>query len=412
MIETAHFDMKAPPLRQKNYLRILTWILSFPVVWLRRLRIIKTNMKDLKPPYLLLCTHMSFIDFMVTTACIFPRRANYVVAIDGFIGRETLLRKVGCICKRKFTNDIQLVMNLRKVIKNKDVLVIYPEARYSLTGTNACLPESLGKLARLLKVPVVILKMHGNHINSPVWNLKKRNIRLTAEMAQIIDQEQIASLPAQTISKMINDAFWYDEYLWQKENNIVVRYKHRAEGLHRVLYQCIHCGAEYRMDSDGDTLFCSHCGTKWKMSKLGELVQKEDGERRHIPDWYEYLRENVRREIDAGTYCMETDAVVESLPNAKGYIPLGEGKLRHDMHGFTLEGVFNGEPFKLKKEPLSMYSCHIEYDYMGKGDCIDLSTLTDTYYIYPKSRDCSVTKIALATEELYKLFKLEARAAK
>ena len=49
----------------------------------------------------------------------------------------------------------------------------------------------------------------------------------------------------------------------------------------------------------------------------------------------------------------------------------------------------------------SMYSCHIEYDYFGKGDCIDLSTLEDTYYIYPQGDDFSVTKIALATEELY-----------
>jgi F420-0:gamma-glutamyl ligase len=50
-----------------------------------------------------------------------------------------------------------------------------------------------------------------------------------------------------------------------------------------------------------------------------------------------------------------------------------------------------------------MYSCHIEYDYMGKGDCIDLSTLDDTYYIYPKIKDWSATKISLAVEEMYGL---------
>ena len=48
-----------------------------------------------------------------------------------------------------------------------------------------------------------------------------------------------------------------------------------------------------------------------------------------------------------------------------------------------------------------MYSCHIEYDYFKKGDCIDLSTLDDTYYLFPKGKDFSVTKIALATEELF-----------
>ena len=58
--------------------------------------------------------------------------ANYVVAIDGFIKREWLLRSLGCICKRKFTNDTNLIKNLKRVIDMGNVAVIYPEARYSL----------------------------------------------------------------------------------------------------------------------------------------------------------------------------------------------------------------------------------------------------------------------------------------
>ncbi len=74
------------------------------------------------------------------------------------------------------------------------------------------------------------------------------------------------------------------------------------------------------------------------------------------------------------------------------------------MKGFYLEGNFDGKSFELSKEPLSMYSCHIEYDYFNKGDCIDLSTLDDTYYIYPQSKLFAVTKISLATEELFKFY--------
>ncbi len=48
-----------------------------------------------------------------------------------------------------------------------------------------------------------------------------------------------------------------------------------------------------------------------------------------------------------------------------------------------------------------MYSCHIEFEYLMKGDCIDLSTLDDTYYLFPQGSAFSVTKIALATEELF-----------
>ena len=53
-----------------------------------------------------------------------------------------------------------------------------------------------------------------------------------------------------------------------------------------------------------------------------------------------------------------------------------------------------------------MYSVHIEYQYLFKhGDCVDLNTLEDTWYTYPQGRDFAVTKMALATEELYYHFR-------
>ena len=146
------FDMKAPPVRTKWYLRPLTYILSAPDVKKHKCIITKTGTEGLKPPFVLLCNHNAFMDFKVATKAIYPWRANYVVAIDGFIGREKLLRNVGCICKRKFTNDTTLIRQLVRTIKHGDVAVIYPEARYSLCGTTAVLPESLGKLCKLLDV--------------------------------------------------------------------------------------------------------------------------------------------------------------------------------------------------------------------------------------------------------------------
>jgi hypothetical protein len=69
------------------------------------------------------------------------------------------------------------------------------------------------------------------------------------------------------------------------------------------------------------------------------------------------------------------------------------------MTGFTLETEQDGT---VHIPAQNQYSCHIEYEYLGKyGDCIDLNTPTDTYYIYPEDCEFSVTKIALATEELF-----------
>ncbi|MDD4212130.1 MAG: hypothetical protein PHY42_01880 [Bacilli bacterium] len=399
------YDMVKKPMRQRWYLRPLTWLLSYPEVNKHHLKVLKTNMEGLKPPYILLCTHHAFIDFKVTTAALFPYPANYVVAIDGFINREGLLRNVGCICKRKFTNDITLVKQIKYALEvNKTVVAIYPEARYSLVGTTAILPNSLGKMVRLFKYPVVVLNMHGDYLQQPVWNLAKRKLPIAADMTQIITQEEILNLSVDEINHRISKAFEYDEYQWQKDNNIHVDFSERAKGLHQVLYQCPHCKVEHEMDSRGDELWCNHCHKVWKMDTLGELHAVEgETEFSHIPDWYEFERSEVRKQIEAGTYHFEDRVIVDALPNAKGYIRLGEGQLTHDMNGFHLFGFFDDQDYSLHKEPLSMYSAHIEYDYLGKGDCIDLSTLEDTFYIYPLTKKNVVTKLHFATEELYKI---------
>lgn len=398
------FDMKKPPVRQRWYLRPLTWVGSFPAVWARRLKINRVGVNDLKPPYLLLCTHMAFIDFKVTTAAIFPHRANYVVAIDGFIGREWLLRNVGAICKRKFTNDLLMIKHIRQVIRNGDILALYPEARYSQIGTTAVLPDSLGKLVRLLKVPVAMLNMHGNYLQSPCWNLRKRKIRLEADFTRIITAEEAISLPVAELNERIRKAFVYDEYRWQQHNKIRIDHPDNARGLHKVLYQCPACLTEFEMDSAGTQIWCRHCGKRWNLLPGGTLAAKKgETEFSHPPDWYAFQRSQVRQQIENGTYSLSDTVDVDALPNARGYINIGRGRLTHDMNGFVLEtdGKDGHPPVHLAKAPVSLYSCHIEYNYDQRGDCIDLSTLDNTYYIYPLNLKNCVTKIAMATEELY-----------
>ena len=396
------FDMKKPPFRQ--HLRPLIWLLCAPSLLLHRSRLTKINMEGVKPPYLLLCNHNAFMDFKVASFATFPHRVNYVVAIDGYLKREWLLRWIGCICKRKFTRDTVLVRQLRQVVRRGDIAAIYPEARYSLCGTTAVLPASLGKLAKLLNVPVVTLICHGHHVNSPFWNLPDHGVRGTqAEMTCLLTAEEVRSLSHQEIMAAIEKAFRYDDYQWQKDNGKRIAYPKRANGLHKVLYQCACCGTEYHMRGEGTVLTCGACGKQWEMTELGELRALEgETEFSHIPDWYEWERANVRREVEAGTYRFRCSARVDALPNPRGYIDLGMAELTHDMEGFRLTGSYRGEDYKLEIPASELYSCHIEYDYLGKyGDCVDLNTLQDTLYIYPKDCDFSVTKLALATEELY-----------
>ena len=403
------FDMTLKPRKTLDVLMPVIRALSVPDVKKHGGILEDLRPADLRPPYILLSNHNAFMDFKVMSDAIWPNKANYVVAIDGFLGREKLLRDVGCICKRKFTNDILLVRQIKRSLHDlKNICVIFPEARYSLCGTTAVLPESLGQLCRMMKVPVVMLTCHGHHVNSPFWDsAHDRGVNpIEAKIEVLFTPEELAEKTANEINERLVEAFRYDDFAWQKEKGIKVTYPKRAEGLHKVLYQCPECGAEYRMASENDRLFCRACGKGWRMTELGEL-EAEDGNTRfsHIPDWYEWERENVRREVREGTYSSgELPVHVKSLPKNK-FIDLGEGTLVHDGEGFRVKGVdFDGDPFEMIKPVPSMYSCHIEYDYLGKyGDNVDLNTLEDTWYIHPTCPEdrYSVTKMALAAEELY-----------
>jgi len=222
-------------------------------------------------------------------------------------------------------------------------------------------------------------------------------------MTQLFTADELADAPTEEINERIGQAFTYDDYLWQRLRGVRTPYKKRAEGLDKVLYQCPACGAEYRMYSQGVQLRCTACGKSWTMDELGTLSADEgETEFAHIPDWYEWERGNVRKEIENGTYAAKCPVHVESLPNADGYVHLGEGTLTHDQNGFLVRVNGPYGEFEMKKPVPSLYSSHIEYNYLGKyGDCIDLNTLEDTWYCYPYDCEFSVTKFALATEELY-----------
>jgi len=400
------YDMTRRPNRQWNVLRPITWSLSYPDCITHKAIINKDEMPEsIKPPYFLLCNHNAFIDFKVMTKAIFPHRANYVVAIDGFIGRGWLLRAVGCICNRKFARSVNLVKNMIYAKDNGDIVVLFPEARYSLCGTPAPLPKSLGKMVKMMKVPVVSLILHGHHINSPFWNTGNRGVKpVESEMKLLFTPEETQSLTVDEINDKIVETFQYDDYAWQKEKNIKVKKKTRAEGLHKVLYQCPACRVEYKMSSKGATLSCNNCGKNWDMSELGELkAQAGETEFTHIPDWYNWECENVRKEIQDGTYSFQTKVRIESLPNDKRFIVFDErGTLSHNMDGFKLTGSYKNEPYDITWPVSTMHACHIEYDYMGRGDCVDLNTTEDTLYLFPEEGDFAVTKISIATEELFK----------
>lgn len=192
------------PIRQPWYLMLLIWVLSKLALMGKKFKIEKINMKGLKPPYMILSTHNHFIDFELTALGTFPHRVNNVVNIDGYYQRPWLMEWIGAICTRKFTNDMHLIRSIKKVLMRGDILCMYPEARYSPCGTDSFLPDSLGRLVKMCKVPVVAVVHRGNHLYAPFWNFrKKRKVSLHTTIKQILTADDIASLSPDEIMEIL-----------------------------------------------------------------------------------------------------------------------------------------------------------------------------------------------------------------
>ena len=402
------FDFAKKPKKPSVLMYAAKYIISWPDLKKRGAKLEKIRMEGIEDkPYLLLVTHSSMVDFNLMLKATHPYPINNVMTLEGFnTYTEPLMRSLGVIGKRKFIQDKNLIKNIKYCIEDlKTCFVLFPEARYSLDGTGSYIPPSVASLIKMLKVPVVTLQIHGNFVTCPQWNKINKKTYVEASMEQIITKEETAALSKEEIFSRIKEKFTYDDFTWQKEKKIVINHPKRAEGLHALLYKCPHCMKEGDMDSKGTQLWCNNCGKQWEMNELGELYAK-GGETKfsHIPDWSRWEKECVYEEVKNGTYYFEDKVRIETLPNARRFYKQGNGRLVQTPEGTRIEvpNYYGDGAFEVVKKPLEMDGLHIEYDYLGRGDCVDISIANDSFWCYLSKRD-AITKLSFATDAIYQL---------
>ena len=357
-------------------------------------------------PCLVLMNHCSFIDLEIGATLLADRPFNVIVTLDAMMGKGLLMRLIGCIPTKKFVTDTRLVKSMLYCVKElKQSVLMYPEAGYSFDGTATTLPDSLGSCIKLLGVPVVMIETHGAFTRNPLYNnLRRRKVQVTADMKYILSPEEISEKSASEINEIIRGHFSFDYFRWQQENQISITEKYRAEGLNRVLYKCPNCLAEGKMEGEGIHLECTACHKKYELDEYGFMKAVEgETEFSHIPDWYRWERECVKKEIQDGTYHLDLPVNICMLVNSKCLYDIGEGRLIHTEAGFRIED-FSGNTY-FSQKPSATYTLNSDYYWYEIGDVIGLGDSKALYYCFPQGAKDVVAKARLATEEMYKIVK-------
>ena len=355
-------------------------------------------------PCLILMNHSSFIDLKIASDYLYPNPFSIICTSDGFVGKEWLMRSLGCIPAKKFVNEPILVRDISYALRTlKSSVLMYPEASYTFDGTATPLPESLGKLLKLLNVPVVTIITHGAFARDPLYNnLQLRKVDISVDVSCLLLPEQIQQLTVGEINDRLKQTFTFDNFQWQYENRVVIDEPFRADGLNRVLYKCPRCKTEGKMVGKGTKLRCEECGREYELTEYGRLRGiGSPAEFVHVPDWYAWEREEVCREILDGAYMQDIEVDICMLVDFKAVYRVGSGRLVHNSGGFKLTGC-DGK-LNYEQSPAASYGLYADYFWYEIGDMVCIGDRQRLYYCFPKGGQAIVAKTRLAAEEMYKL---------
>ena len=393
------------PIRPNIFWRTLMSLVGTPDLMATHFSYEKRGMDKIKrgEHMFVLMNHSSFIDLEIIARVMYPRPFNIIATVDGFIGKDWLMRQIGCIPTKKFVADATLVRDMLSVAKShRSSLIMYPEAGYSFDGRATAMPDTLGKCVKMMAMPLVVVRTDGAYLRDPLYNnLQRRRVKVSAVMECLMSAEEVAQATPEQINAVIKEAFSFDAFAEQEARHIRIDEPFRADGIERILYKCPACMAEGQTEGHGVAITCHACGKEYTLNEYGRIESEGGAEFPHPTEWYDWEREQVRRQIEEGEYSLDLDVDIMIIVDTKHLFKAGHGRLTHDpKQGFRL--VSDDGQIDYTHKPGASYSLNSDFNWYELGDVICIGDGECLYYCMPTKDRGVVAKARLATEEIYK----------
>ncbi len=347
------------------------------------LKLDRSAMTDVKGPYLVVANHQSLFDFGIVSKAALPEQLRFVISSHFFHNSlyNKLFRFIGAVSKRQFVSDTVSVRKVLRLARQGHSICIFPEGQTCYSGANAAIDPNIGRLAKLLGLPVVNVQIRGNYIRMPKWARGKTYpSAVEARAYLLLTADQVKDLSADELGEIIIKGISYDEFVWQKEKMYLCKNHRNAEGLESLLFLCPSCGSEFTMEPHGRHLTCSCCGYDavlndyclFEKGDSGELVEDT------ISGWIRLQSEHLKKQLDEGCLLPITShgRYLESDLgdyDEFGYHYYGEGIGTLDETGFSFIGTRNGEPYEYHVNPIQMWDLTHNADLASislNGNCV------------------------------------------
>lgn len=305
-----------------------------PFLWLRyHYRAEKAPIR--KGPCIVLSNHQATMDpFFISKA--FPFQLYFYASDDLFnLKVSPLIRYLAApIPKSKSVADLKAVMISLRVLREGGAIGITPEGNRTLSGRQWEMGDSVAKLVKTAKVPLVLFNLCGGYGTDPRWGVKiRRGTKFIGRVRRILTPEEYAGMSDEELFGIIKNELDVDDTLSGE------RYKsrRRAEYIERALYMCPVCGSIGTIHSHGTGFCCTSCKTEAEYTEDLKISPPVGGYSR-IYEWYEWERQEIVRRILGGEKISDGDILFRESVKLQKKIKLPGNTVTLDKDSLMISG--------------------------------------------------------------------------
>ena len=333
----------------------------------------RSGIRDIETPSIVVCPHVSNIDFLLVAVALFPHRPTFVVS-QHFMAKQKIrriLEIMHVIPKKMFCPDVKTILNIMRAKESGNIIVIFPEGRLSCFGHSLQVTDGTAELIKKLGISVYTICENGAYKTLPKWGKAgARPGRIEVTSAKLIDSADLADMTIDEINAVLDQAILHDEDAILTD--VTYKCKAPALGLDGILYKCPECMSEFETVSDDYSITCHRCGFS---ARLDEKYRLSGGPFERINDWF-FWQESL---IDLDTP-LETDCLVGTT-DSDGYMDMkaGQGHITMDRENIHFTGTCYGQPLEFTES-----TSIIKGFPASVGNHIDIYHKKQLYYIKPQ----------------------------
>ena len=270
----------------------------------------KNKFDNRKQNVLVLSNHQTDIDCMYIS--IHFRRTLHFLMTDSVTSNRTMYKLLDFvfapITKKKGTNDSTSVRKMIQVAREGGSICVFPEGNRCYAEFQYPVTESISKLVKVIKLPLVLFNLHGGNGTSPRWKNKPRKGKFYGEIKRVIYPDEYNKMS----DKELHDLIISNLRVFDSESGNLYKSKRRAEYLEKMFFVCPKCTKSGTLYSNKEYITCNNCGLKIEYTEDLHLKSSDESFKfTKLNDWYQMQKRWVK------DYIVKDDSIIFEDDNVR-----------------------------------------------------------------------------------------------